>query len=80
MGRTTKEFTYTDGYYFCNVCDSPHEGETNAVDCFNDCAGNLPFICFKCEDTGLVSAPDPAFPNLRGCDILAPCECQKVER
>jgi len=34
MGRTTKEFTYTDGSYFCNVCDSPHEGESLAEACF----------------------------------------------
>jgi hypothetical protein len=35
MGRTTEKFTYTDGSYFCNVCDFPHEGESLAEDCFD---------------------------------------------
>jgi hypothetical protein len=37
MGRSTKKFTYTDGSYFCNLCDSPHEGESLAEACFDDC-------------------------------------------
>ena len=37
MGRTTEKMTYTDGSYFCNVCDSPHEGEELAVDCYEAC-------------------------------------------
>jgi len=35
MGRTTEKFTYTDGSYFCNICDSPHEGEELAEDCYD---------------------------------------------
>ena len=29
--------TYTDGYYFCNRCDSPYEGESLAEECFDQC-------------------------------------------
>lgn len=50
MGRTTTKFTYTDGSYFCNACDSPHEGESLAESCFDaherriacpECGGNV---------------------------------------
>jgi len=41
MGRITEKFTYTDGYYFCNVCDTPHEGEENAEECFDSCGGTI---------------------------------------
>lgn len=34
MSRITTEYTYTDGYYHCNRCDAPHEGETLAVECY----------------------------------------------
>lgn len=37
MGRQTEKFTYTDGSYFCNICDSPYEGEELAVDCYEAC-------------------------------------------
>lgn len=35
MSRTTDKMTYTDGQYFCNRCDSPHEGESLAEACFD---------------------------------------------
>ena len=35
--RTTEKMTYTDGHYFCNVCDSPHEGESLAEACYDNC-------------------------------------------
>jgi hypothetical protein len=35
MSRVTEKFTYTDGSYFCNQCDSPHEGESLAEACFD---------------------------------------------
>ena len=35
MARETEKFTYTDGQYFCNACDSPHEGESLAEACFD---------------------------------------------
>ena len=34
-----EKYTYTDGYYFCNVCDTPHEGAELAEECFDDCGG-----------------------------------------
>ena len=37
MARETEKFTYTDGQYFCNACDSPHEGESLAEACYDDC-------------------------------------------
>jgi hypothetical protein len=47
VGRTTEAFTYTDGYYFCNACDTPHEGETNAVECFVNCEPDSEFAVWK---------------------------------
>jgi hypothetical protein len=35
MGRITQKMTYTDGYYFCNVCDEPHECEELAEECYD---------------------------------------------
>jgi len=35
--RQTEAYTYTDGYYFCNKCDTPHEGLENAVECYISC-------------------------------------------
>jgi len=37
MSRKTKKFTYTDGSYFCNICDEAHEGEELAIDCYEAC-------------------------------------------
>ena len=37
MSRKTEKFTYTDGQYFCNICDEPREGEELAVDCYDAC-------------------------------------------
>jgi hypothetical protein len=37
VSRVTEKMTYTDGIYFCNECDSPHEGEELAEACFDDC-------------------------------------------
>jgi hypothetical protein len=39
MSRTTEKMTYVDGQYFCNLCDSPHEGEELAEACYDDCLG-----------------------------------------
>lgn len=33
------KYTYTDGLYFCNVCDEPYPSSTGAADCFDDCGG-----------------------------------------
>jgi len=33
MSRITDKMTYVDGQYFCNICDSPHEGEELAEAC-----------------------------------------------
>jgi hypothetical protein len=38
MSRKTEKMTYTDGSYFCNICDSPHEGEELADACFDACS------------------------------------------
>jgi hypothetical protein len=35
MSRTTDKMTYTDGQYFCDICDSPHEGESLAEACYD---------------------------------------------
>lgn len=35
MSRITDKMTYVDGQYFCNICDSPHEGEELADACFD---------------------------------------------
>ena len=35
--RETAKMTYTDGRYFCNACDTPHEGESLAEECFDQC-------------------------------------------
>lgn len=37
MSRVTEKFTYTDGVYFCNMCNEPHESEELAVDCYEAC-------------------------------------------
>jgi len=37
VSRVTEKFTYTDGVYFCNMCNEPHESEELAVDCFEAC-------------------------------------------
>jgi hypothetical protein len=49
VSRVTKKVTYTDGSYFCNVCDSPHEGESLAEACYDDCLVEA-VICEECGD------------------------------
>jgi len=33
-----EKYTYTDGCYFCNLCDRPHEDAELAEACYDDCA------------------------------------------
>jgi hypothetical protein len=37
MPWITEEYTFTDGFYFCNICDEPHEDPDNAEECYRDC-------------------------------------------
>lgn len=60
----SKEYTYTDGYYFCNVCDDcdePYEGSEQAEECYKNCSRSLgDLICSGCE------MPAPEHSNMSG--------------
>ena len=71
MSRVTEKMTYTDGQYFCNRCDTPHEGESLAEACFDDCPGELDRTCDHCPT--VVPKEDKLLTTPRGEKLCAQC-------